>query len=613
MPPLLLDPEGHGDLIKVCEFPSIHPDTGDPIVDLFDPRDRNHMIKTAAPYLPEIQEYIARLRPRDNSIYALINAIGSSDLWGSNINGDASPERYDAGHTVYDQLLHKGPIWGYETFLGAHPFTHHKNKDPRGALGVVELSTWNPVMSRVELVVRLDREKCIMPAAQRVIQRIDRDELPDVSMGMKVPFDLSSVCTDWDLYNKALKTFDPRKHRHPGIAVLLYHKLVQPIHGLSVKSKEYCSHIQGRMNHILPDGRKIFVWNHWPRFFDISFVFIGAERQAKMMAKLADGRKIFVLPSAENAIRAGYVEDGQMSKVASVKLGARKQAAEKRAEKDKAVPPQFESKAVPILEDNEPTLPKDVLNGMAGFPLRQALSTPTMMGIVLKPQEFQRIALIRVGQGGLADELDRAGTVFAGSDRASRDVPMMPQCISKLLARLLAPHVEDRSVFGPVLRRRMIRITVGDSKPPKAIDLKKEKSPLLDKVAAAYTGYREQVIEKIASLASELPNYSVAVEAILGAQVEDLLLGRQKVAATDPAILLGAVPATYLLSALARAKTHRDYRRGRAPGVLVDLLGNHPHLAATAVGMAALKATGSKLPDKILAAALQAGKSLTRG
>src|SRR6185295_11826397 len=37
----------------------------------------------------------------------------------------------------------------------------------------------------------------------------------------------------------------------------------------------------------LPDGRKVAVRNDTPRFFDISFVFIGADKTAKVLAKLA--------------------------------------------------------------------------------------------------------------------------------------------------------------------------------------------------------------------------------------------------------------------------------------------------------------------------------------
>ncbi len=38
------------------------------------------------------------------------------------------------------------------------------------------------------------------------------------------------------------------------------------------------------------------------------------------------------------------------------------------------------------------------------------------------------------------------------------------------------------------------------------------------------------------------------------------------------------------------------------------MLADHPHLAATAVGMAALKAGGSDLPDRLLKGAIALGK-----
>jgi len=57
---------------------------------------------------------------------------------------------------------------------------------------------------------------------------------------------------------------------------------------------KYCEHVQRSamspygMRSILPDGRMCGVYNTYPRFFDDSFVFIGAERSAKTMANVTD-------------------------------------------------------------------------------------------------------------------------------------------------------------------------------------------------------------------------------------------------------------------------------------------------------------------------------------
>src|SRR5690606_5481393 len=111
---------------------------------------------------------------------------------------------------------------------------------------------------------------------------------PDVSMGSKVPFDTCSITLDWKLYREAEATFNPKKHKHPGVAILEFHndlkrRTGRGIRGLSVTRSDYSDYCLNRMNQILPDGRKVFVYNDFPRFFDISFVFIGADRTAKVM------------------------------------------------------------------------------------------------------------------------------------------------------------------------------------------------------------------------------------------------------------------------------------------------------------------------------------------
>lgn len=220
---------------------------------------------------PKISDFVRTVRPTKHGIYVLVNAMGAGEIWGSNINGDFFQE---------SQLVHTPPQWeglsvtdmrdtarrwvtskdsyGYPTFYAAHPFKHHVNKDPSRAFGSVELAVWNPKMKRVELVVFLDRERCKRFDAYDIIEKIEAGGFPDVSMGCKVPFDVCSICQ---------------------------HESKTP--------KDYCDHARSMMNKILPDGRKVFVYNPRPRFFDISFVFIGADKTAKVMAKLASkGRQI---------------------------------------------------------------------------------------------------------------------------------------------------------------------------------------------------------------------------------------------------------------------------------------------------------------------------------
>lgn len=606
-------------MIKLCQYPAID-SKGNQLIEIFHSPDQlhhSHMDKLAAPFLPEVREYLDGLRPDPNSIYALINALGAFEFWSSNINGDAFEEEF---------LIHKGPVYGHETFrYYAKPFMHHANKGPNArAFGSVEMACWHPQMKRVELVARLDRSEAVKVGAQRVIDKVDAGELPETSMGCKVPYDLCSITTDWAEYKKALTTFDPKKHRHPGVAVLIYHKTVKPIRGLSITRDDYSDFAKYRMNEILPDGRKVCVFNPFPRFFDISFVFIGAEKTSKMMAKLASQAHI-VVPSSFVAEQYGYPANLSLEqpathkdfeKAASIESARnllrefKKNAShQKRAEITKEiVPSQFGGKAVPILEKSEPTLPRDILDQMSQRPLSEALSTPTMMGITLKPREFQRITICSMGKRDLADRLDDANQVFRPVDEVSPSAPIGPEFISRLIASLLRGSAEERSVFGPVLRRRMIRITISGL-PKQETEPEEVEDDLLDKISAAYNGYREQVIEKIGSLCNQLPYYPDVQADIYGVAIEDAFFeGMPKEAAGIDPKLLGAIPATYLLSALARRKMRNDAISGKETGILTDLLASHPHLAASAVGMAVLKAGGSDLPDKVIKGAISLGK-----
>jgi intein/homing endonuclease len=90
----------------------------------------------------------------------------------------------------------------------------------------------------------------------------------------RVPYDVCSICADWDRITKNPKQ-DLAEHRR------------SPIRGLSTVTSEYCQHLQNELNQIYPDGRKVKMLNIHPRFFDLSLVFIGADKTSKVLAKLA--------------------------------------------------------------------------------------------------------------------------------------------------------------------------------------------------------------------------------------------------------------------------------------------------------------------------------------
>lgn len=537
-------------MIKVSVF-SGESALGPAVIPLFGPADGTFEKVASPTLLTDVVKYIDKLRPRNDAQYVLSNAMGASEYYGSNINGDAFPEAGLihapddwAGNPLIDRIKAKEWPYGYPTFYLAHPYAHHRNKDASRAFGEVELALWNPQMKRVELVTRVDKDKCQKFGGVGVWDKLKAGEFPDVSMGTRVPYDTCSICLDWALYNKAIATFEPRKHKHPGEAALAYHKNLKAengkgIRGLSITRKDYCEHALKSMNRIFPDGRKVFVYNDYPRFFDISFVFIGADKTAKVMMKIAgDGKAFWFLGGAELAEKLGYDNSDEILEEALHSVGQEKTASadvlktaflgklaknkEGEIVKD-VVPSQFAGKAVPVLTRNEPSLPDGVLDMMGGLPPEQALSTATGLGLVLRPHEFQRIVLVRMGLRKAADELDDKGLIFPKTE-GEEPISMGPEFFSAILARLLLPFLLQRSLLGPMIERRVVVLS------PEREDNRKQRSSLssglLHKIGAAYNSYRHRAMDMVANaqdlIASTATPSDGALLKIASAPVEEV-------------------------------------------------------------------------------------------
>jgi inorganic pyrophosphatase len=600
---------------------------------------------------PAVREFVksGAAKNSDKGVYVLVSALGASEYWGSNVNGDDFPEAALIHSpkdwekllvTDVEEARKVGQSWeyGYPTFMGAHPYKHHVNKDPSRAFGRVELAVWNPKMKRVELVVFLDRELCKKFGAEDVLDRIENGEFPDVSMGCKVPYDRCTICG-----NK------------------------------SKTRKDYCSHALQEMNRIYPDGRKVAVINDYPKFFDISFVFIGADKSAKMLAKLAhvnnqvcmgdfcaiprlstDVGSVFSKAASSNPIQElneffsgmqkvandpikkkievsgvpvwvewkkgetrqykdgkgtvkykrdmeadyGYIPDtldadgeeldvyvgpdtsskkafvvdqlkkdgsfdehkvmlgfaskedakasyvhhmggtperfGGMSEIPTSSLKAlfgRNGESEKTAEAcecgggccqdklaaafgqksashaklseiTKVVPAgPFSKRDLPKLEKAEGDIPKQTLDEMAKTGMVEALSTAASLGIVLKPQEFQRMLLVKIGEAQMANHLDAEGLVFAHSDRVDSSFAVTPAAVDQGLRDKLAQFMPARSVVSPLLEKRaFIASRSGGSGRP----MRPVQGELHEKVAELYNGYRQSLVKRATFIDSSL-------------------------------------------------------------------------------------------------------------
>lgn len=548
-------------IIKQCQFRG-RDENGVHVHVLYPGYDNDHLVKTAAASPPQLAHILKLVRgmPKSASkLPVLVSAMGAGEYWGSNSNGDYFPEA---------SLIHTPPNWagmsldlqrqlgskwewGYPTFYNAHAFQHHVNKDPARAFGDVVYAMWDSGMKRVLLVISIDRGKAKSMGAISVIDKIENGEFPDVSMGCKVPFDVCTICGDWSRI-----TQNPKKD-------LVEHKK-RPIRGVSTTRHEYCQHLQCELNKIYPDGRKVAMINLHPKFFDLSFVFIGADKTSKVMAKLAGAQPCPIqnskpmckkgcydcaIPSshvyevwsrdemqktAERPERSGAVavstkkmkkesrfpgferELADEEKLASA-FGLSKESAEEIAKKA-AIIKQIRSnfaKNLPGMTSDEPDIPKDVLKLMSGC-APDALGTAGSMGIVLKPREFQRTIIVARGRPDLADDLDRRGACFSVGAPPSRDFSIADRIIPRLL-QALAPLLKDRSCFSPPVHRRVIKMTIVKRPAP---PLELEGSPLLDKLSADYSAYRQQLLYKQASLVDQLVHeHPWMIQNILGPQI----------------------------------------------------------------------------------------------
>jgi hypothetical protein len=247
---------------------------------------------------------------------------------------------------------------------------------------------------------------------------------------------------------------------------------------------------------------------------------------------------------------------------------------------DKAV-----GKVSPLLSESEPSLPKDTLDAMAGQGMEKALATPSMMGMVLKPEEFQRICLKCMGKDDLADKLDDAGAVFKPSEGEMAPChELSSDQLSPELMKMLMPLMGEKSYLGPVVRRRIIRITI--MKPEPLTKSTEVNSPLLSKVASAYNWYRREQMKLAADTMEVVPNNPELHSGLYGIGDEDLFGKTAMAPGVDGntiAVVLGSIPISLMYSAHLRG----ERRKGKELGTLKNLVADHPWLvtAGAAAGL----------------------------
>ena len=228
----------------------------------------SELIKTAAFKLPENILY------DPDFLYMWLKAVSAGESWGSNKNSDWFPRHELENH--------------YQTFLTAHVFKNHENKDIKNAIGDVLDSKWDKFMDCVKLLVRVDNK-----IAPSIVRGFQKGYMTDVSMGCRVEYSICSICG-----NKA-KT-----------------------------PKEYCEHVRFERGKIYDDGRKVYEINIGPKFHDISAVLNGAEKTAKVTGLYVPQSKIAGISQSGLAKVASVNIDGIERPVNSLYTGMQKVASE---------------------------------------------------------------------------------------------------------------------------------------------------------------------------------------------------------------------------------------------------------------------------------------------
>ena len=202
-------------------------------------------------------------------------------------------------------------------------------------------------------------------------------------------------------------------------------------------------------------------------------------------------------------------------KLAAV-FGVKEAAHKKLSEIVKNIPTGvFSMQHLPAMESREEDLPDDVLDDMADYPLPQSLGTATSAGMVLKPHEFQRIVLIRMGERPIADQLSSSHRMFRPVSRFDDSRLMMDELIEAILERLM-PHLPSRTAFGPHFHLRARHLEHGGGMKKTLPTRESVQHSLLDKISAAYNGYRRNVLTKLSQAREEVLGDSRLREAVLG-------------------------------------------------------------------------------------------------
>jgi len=420
---------------KDIEVPYITP-FDEPSINLVRPGYREKLAETKV--APEIYKELEDFKGEPGKSYMLVVAVSPVEYWGDNKNKDAFEEHWlKKKHHTFTQD---------GTF-----FKNHVNKDPNNNYGDNELSWYDDLMKRVLVLVGVDHKK-----APDIVDAMESGQKISVSMGCRIASDICSICG-----NKAPTRAD------------------------------YCDHMKYQAGEILPDGRKVFVFNPDPTFFDLSKVI----RPAGHIEYMIKHVKPKSFKEAREDLGTIWTPGGGVSRAKVASILETIDVSDKLAELGKlstiykvvdgesVSPEEMDPKLQKVIQKSKKiiniTEPKDIdtktLDELSTCPLKNVMSTSNLLGIKFKLPEIVRMLINRMEEDDVSSLMD--GIPFSDLNpfsffeddpfTALRKRPQVLKIIiqSKIMdgdtkdvdekvASLLTPYVTARSIYPVFMEKR---------------------------------------------------------------------------------------------------------------------------------------------------------------
>lgn len=499
-PPYIKKAEGgETRVIKTCTYNSFA--GGRRTLLRLDDSDRGFSKIAGVSLPPDLTSFLHGYTPEAGTEPYVTVAMGAGEAYGANLNGDWFGEKML--RECHPTFVTHGKV-----------FKFHRNSPRDASYGKVRFATYDEIMRRVVLL--LDVQGKSLPDIRKMYVR---GEPVYVSMGCAVPYDVCSICRNRAKTPREYCShlINERLHQRPDGSMAY---MINPtgrffdISWVLVPADRTAfflaspgfdegqeDTVDAEFDSDQPDDRKIIGGSSTPAVpvgKEASHVktapqmlkaaevsadpHVGTEWHLKMHESLkATGGTCPICgrsgeetePASGDSAQPPSSSPSEMSydKVATDKIGLMIKRITSNLSKPESEEVGRLVGGLRRVREEEPEIPDSECRALASaHPLQRILSTTGSMGIILKPREFQRIALRSCGMGEEADHYDRQGRVFGEEDvfsgvRELGGVPLMGlnnRDLVRDIVALLRKHFSSKSYFeGPLSERMTIVIKTG--------------------------------------------------------------------------------------------------------------------------------------------------------